>query len=460
MTQFKTLTLPVSVYNKLEKEYSPLYAGLIWAIMALPHCIKTKNEYSSVLYFTTNFIKANSTLKGNSFSASVLLDKVIALTGITITTTKVPCGPKNKNFYTIITSRTLPDKFEDLFREAHSYSNLKGQQWGANNKPVILQRIPDEVEPTLDQAQVIEILEANSNRWNGLNKGLNLALQEVLTWPEGDQKLYSLSTLRKCIQDPVTQYGPVANSMRLYGKGPVLIYLPKAIRDNVILPELDFLSLDLISCQYFIAVKLWNIETNFLSQIKQGHSIWETLQASLPFGSKDLFKEAIYGTIFGCSWDRKTANGLSSIFEKHNALHLMDLFKAIPEVQALYAAREARALELAKVGYLSLLDGSILAYSEQFKASIICQEIQDYEAYFIRELIKVLNTKKDTYVTALLHDGIWVRTSNHERTFHLACRVLEKTLEIFEMAGGLSGSSSQMPEAKKYFGLNSMKVAA
>ena len=270
----------------------------------------------------------------------------------------------------------------------------------------------------------------------------------VITKEKADMVLNTLFYMKSM---PQPTYKEVYNSPRYYAFNQSPAALPREYR-KLYAKEMKWASFDLKCAQYFIAVKILNLDTTLADRVAAGESLWTILGDKMDNKlSKDCIKTGLYAILFGASTKpeggkklvKTKINGkkVNKMQESHviidnwtsngvtNAEELFKEFLSIPEINELVEKRDARIKELSKAGKVQPVDSDLTFYHTK-GSTLFAYEIQAYEIALMKPLLSYVISSSKYEVALFLHDGLYVYSSYqnlYEGIFISLQRILAKT---------------------------------
>lgn len=256
-----------------------------------------------------------------------------------------------------------------------------------------------------------------------INRNYRLAAQAATSLVEkaGDGaapqrvKTYTLCLLQGLGSAPVPMYQKADRSVRLFGEGPNLLYLPASVRQALMTGCWEF---DMASAQLAIVARAWNVP-NVQTFLETGESIWPVLAEHCGVEvtwAKPTLKEALYTLIFGGSQKRIKDGlmaGLAAPDQPDGTAVPLALGQAAgkrflthPLIMELLYARRQRLKTLSEQGTAQDVFGTTYKLSENLKArSILAQQVQALELEVMRTILPYLQAHPELKVLAWQHDG-------------------------------------------------------
>lgn len=238
---------------------------------------------------------------------------------------------------------------------------------------------------------------------------------------------------------PQPKYQKVSDSPRYYAFNQSPAALPREYR-KLYAKEMKWASFDLKCAQYFIAVKILNLDTTIADRVAAGESLWTILGDKMDNKlEKTNLKTALYALLFGASG--KENGGRDKVIIKEwqsegvtNAEELFKEFLSIPEINELVEKRDARIKELATARFVNTVLGT--TYYSPSGASLLAYEIQSYEVALMKPLLSYVFDSTRYEVALFLHDGVYIHCAYkdmYDGLFTSLQRILAKTAKKLDV---------------------------
>ncbi|NNJ11522.1 hypothetical protein EKD04_014385 [Chloroflexales bacterium ZM16-3] len=265
-----------------------------------------------------------------------------------------------------------------------------------------------------------------SNRFTGLLQQMDMAYAAVdrITTHDPDQQA-RLQHQQRCIlrnieSQPQPFYRPVERSVRIFGAYYNITGLKREVRHAL---TQGWYEVDLKQSQLAICAASWPIP-QVQTFLAQGRRIWSSLFEHFGLGEtpevKDIFKDALYGTLFGMSEEslqsgsRKRVQGqwftdyvgLDVLLGRYGVIKGGAHFLAHPLIGAILVARAAKMQAVIAAGGLETIFGQWIEVMDDASArSALVQEAQAMEMALLAPVIEQARHTKEWSITLWQHDG-------------------------------------------------------
>jgi hypothetical protein len=230
-----------------------------------------------------------------------------------------------------------------------------------------------------------------------------------------EPQLSMLNSVHECIQP---YYKPVSSSTRLYSFGTNFLNMTTVLRDEL---TCDWVKCDLKQAQLRFFALIWKDDSlvKFLDELKQ--SFWREIPAAAGVvyseEVKRAIKDATYAILYGSSKSNILVE-LKKVVGDEAAVVILNL----PVYQLLFSAARRAQKCLKRDGFVldatgrrlelaTWKEGEFRTEGEKMRSILACQA-QSYELPILHPAIEYAKTTTDRthplYVTAWLHDGIWL----------------------------------------------------
>ncbi len=265
------------------------------------------------------------------------------------------------------------------------------------------------------------------NLFDELGSKLPAAFEVASKLPNPVTRRRNESMLASVHLYPKPLYRQAEKTARIYGIGGGFLNLKSDVRKCL---TSDWVKIDLKHAQLSIIAKLWDLPglRKHVEGIKSG--FWRGLckECGIPYSedAKSALKEALYSVIFGSHENQVKYRLWPEIGTKstENVVN-HQIFKS------LFEARHSRYLALCKdwtltdaYGNQSKLEGWTTSHKRYKMAmSMLACQAQSYELAILAPIfdyaVKTQGTEHPFWVTAFLHDGLWIQCDSESAMDHV-----------------------------------------
>ena len=263
--------------------------------------------------------------------------------------------------------------------------------------------------------------------FDGLDSKLPGAFAVASKLPNPVTRRRSESMLTSVQLYPKPLYQQADKTARIYGIGGGFLNLKSEVRNRL---TSDWVKIDLKHAQLSIISKLWDLPglRKYVDGIKGG--FWKGLctECGIPYidDVKSAMKEALYSVIFG-SHEHQVKYRLLPVIGSKSAEVLVNHFV----FKSLFTARKKRYLALCEDWALKDAYGNesnLVGWTSEQKRyrmamSMLACQAQSYELAILAPIfdyaVKTQGTEHPFWVTAFLHDGLWIQCDSESAMDHV-----------------------------------------